>query len=99
MDGLRFVLRELVGQIIFFRAIWIGDGRILSSLRAECFKDAAGVMAAAHGHASRARDLKNLEFGFAQDLEKTLDLRGGAGHLEHDGFRRKIYHAGTEDIG
>ncbi len=62
-------------------------------------KDAAGVMAAAHGHASVRETSRNLEFGFAQDLEETLDLRGGAGHFEHDGFRCKIYHASTEDVG
>jgi hypothetical protein len=31
---LRFVLRELVGQIIFYRAIWIGERILSGGLRA-----------------------------------------------------------------
>ncbi len=66
---------------------------------AERFEDAAGVMAAAHGHAAGAGDFEHLVAGLAEDLEEAFDLGGGAGHLHHDGLGREVDDTGAEDVG
>jgi len=66
---------------------------------AEGLEDAAGVVAAAHGHATGAGDLDDGVAGLAQDLDEALDLAGGAGHLQHDGLGCEIDDAGAEDVG
>ena len=66
---------------------------------AEGFEDAAGVVAAAHGHAAGAGDFEDGVAGFAEDLDEAFDLGGGAGHLEHDGFGGEVDDAGAEDVG
>ncbi len=73
--------------------------RLIGVCVPECFEDARGVVAAAHGHAAGARDLEDLVAGFAEDLEEAFDFGGGAGHLQHDGLGCEVDDAGAEDGG
>src|SRR5215471_14422519 len=98
-NRLRIVFGELVGQVFVWLGVMRVGGGLLAVRRAEGFEDAAGVVAATHGHAAGARDFEDLELRLAENLEETFYLRGGAGHLEHDGLGGEVDDAGAEDIG
>src|ERR1700721_513296 len=66
---------------------------------AEGFEDAAGVVAAAHGHAACTGDFEDGVAALGDDLDKAFDIGGAAGHLEHDGFGRKVDDASAEGGG
>src|SRR6266702_1434691 len=66
---------------------------------AEGFEHAAGVVAAAHGHAAGAGDLEDGVAALGDDLDEAFDLGGAAGELEHDGLGGEVDDAGLEDVG
>ncbi len=66
---------------------------------AERVQHAAGVVAAAHGHAAGAGYLQYLVSALGKHLDEAFDLAGRAGELEHGGFRGDIDDAGLEYLG
>src|SRR5207302_663018 len=66
---------------------------------AEGFEDAAGVVAAAHGHAAGAGDLEDGVAALGDDLDEAFDLGGAAGEFEHYGLGGEIDDTGLEDVG
>jgi hypothetical protein len=76
-----------------------GDLGFGFAVGAEGFEDAAGVVAAAHGHAAGAGDLEDGVAALGDDLNEAFDFGGAAGHFEHDGFGGEVDDAGSEDVG
>src|SRR5277367_4088078 len=65
---------------------------------AHSVEDAAGVLAAAHDHASGAGDLEDAVFALVEHLNQPLDLAGDAGDLDHQRLGREIDNAGAKDF-
>src|SRR5882762_4733594 len=69
--------QDFAGVGVFGEGGLVGVGRVGG---AESFEDAAGVVAAAHGHAAGAGDLEDGVAALGDDLDAALDLGGAAGH-------------------
>src|SRR5260370_781732 len=90
---------ELVGDDLFGLELGeVGACGFDWAVCAEGFEDAAGVVAAPHGHAAGAGDLEDGVVALAEDLDEAFDLAGAAGHLEHDGLGGEVDDAGAEDV-
>src|SRR6185503_4989258 len=73
---------ELVGNDFGDGEVVGGAGFLVGGVRrAQGFEDAAGVLAAAHGHAAGAGDLEDDVVGLAEDLNQPLDFAGRPSHL------------------
>ena len=87
-------------------SVFFGLGRLRVPARfcgsppagAHGFQDAAGVVAAAHGHFAAAADFQDAAFVFAEHLDEAFDLAFDAGHLDHQRLRSEVDDAGAKDL-